>query len=68
MSEQNCLILGAGGSGTSMVAGSLSQSGYFMGEDQDGSKQGNPKGLFEDEEIDGINEALLSLVVPKMPR
>ncbi len=68
MSERICLILGAGRSGTSMVAGSLSQSGYFMGDNQIGSEQGNPKGLFEDEEIDGINAALLSLVVPKRPR
>lgn len=68
MSEQNCLILGAGRSGTSMVTGSVSQSGYFMGANQIGSRQGNPKGLFEDEEIDGLNEALLSLVVPKRPR
>ncbi len=68
MREHNCLILGSGRSGASMVAGSLSQSGYFMGDNQFGSKQGNPKGLFEDEEIDGINEALLSQVVPKRPR
>lgn len=64
---RNCIILGSGRSGTSMAAGILSKSGYFMGEKLCLADIGNPKGYFEDMEINGINEDLLSQVVPKRP-
>lgn len=64
---RNCLILGSGRSGTSLAAGSLSKAGYFMGDELLPPGAGNPKGFFEDYEINGINEDLLDPVVPKRP-
>lgn len=67
MKQRNCLILGSGRSGTSMAAGMLSHSGYFMGEELWPADIGNPKGYFEDREINKINDELIALVVPKTP-
>jgi len=64
----NVLIFGSGRSGTSMVAGTLAKAGYFMGDRLYPGRESNPKGFFEDPEINGINEALLAQVVPKRPR
>ncbi|AFY77448.1 MAG: sulfotransferase [Hydrococcus sp. C42_A2020_068] len=62
---RNVVILGSGRSGTSMVAGTLSQAGYFMGEDFWPTRNANPKGFFEDVEINEINEDILEPVIPK---
>jgi hypothetical protein len=51
-----------------MVAGVLAKSGYFMGDHLYPGRESNPKGFFEDPEINGINEALVAQVVPKRPR
>lgn len=59
---QNCIILGSGRSGTSMVAGTLAKSGYFMGTDLYPPRESNPKGFFEDPFINGINEEILANV------
>lgn len=59
---RNCIILGSGRSGTSMVAGTLAKSGYFMGDNLLPPRQSNPKGFFEDPFINGINEQILSNV------
>lgn len=64
---KNCLILGAGRSGTSMVAGALAQSGYFMGEHLVTPRHANPKGFFEDAEVNAINEAILKPLTPWAP-
>lgn len=56
---RNCLILGSGRSGTSMLAGTLGKAGYFMGDKLYPANYNNPKGFFEDPEINGINERLL---------
>lgn len=61
---KNCFILGSGRSGTSMVAGCLAKAGYYMGAELYAPNSGNPKGLFEDREINAINEALLRTVTP----
>jgi len=61
---RNCIILGSGRSGTSMVAGCLAQAGYFMGGQMLPARTANPKGLFEDEEINDINEQILTQVLP----
>ena len=63
----NCLILGSGRSGTSMVAGALAQSGYFMGERLYRPRHSNPKGFFEDVEVNAINEAILKPLTPSAP-
>lgn len=47
-----------------MVAGALGGGGYYMGERLYPAREANPKGFFEDPEINGINEALLAQVVP----
>jgi hypothetical protein len=62
---KNCLILGSGRSGTSMVAGVLAKAGYFMGENLIPAREANPKGFFEDVEVNMINEDLLAQVVAK---
>lgn len=64
---RNVLILGSGRSGTSMAAGVLSQAGYFMGEQLQEIDEGNPKGYFEDLEINSINEDILAQVTPTRP-
>jgi hypothetical protein len=56
---RNCLILGSGRSGTSMIAGTLASAGYFMGDDLYPARESNPKGFFEDPVINGINEEIL---------
>lgn len=64
---RNCLILGSGRSGTSMVAGALAGSGYYMGNNLYPARDGNPKGFFEDSEINMINEELIGQVINKRP-
>lgn len=65
---KNCLIIGSGRSGTSMVAGTLAKAGYFMGNYPSQERESNPKGNFEDAEINRINENLLAQVVAKRPK
>jgi hypothetical protein len=43
----------------------LSKAGYFMGDRLIAPREANPKGFFEDWDINGINETLLAPVVPK---
>jgi hypothetical protein len=56
---RNCLILGSGRSGTSMLAGTLAKAGYFMGDNLYPARESNPKGFFEDPVVNGINEEIL---------
>jgi hypothetical protein len=65
---RNCLILGSGRSGTSLLAGLLAPAGYYMGEHLIPPDEANPKGYFEDDEVNAINEALLTPVTPALPR
>lgn len=65
---KNVIILGSGRSGTSMVAGTLSRAGYFMGDRLYPATVSNPKGYFEDPEINDINEELIAPLIPKRPR
>lgn len=64
---KNCIILGSGRSGTSMVAGTLWDCGYFMGDHLYKPREANPKGFFESPDINGLNEDLLAKVLPKRP-
>jgi hypothetical protein len=66
MGARNCLILGSGRSGTSMLAGSLRLAGYYMGAHLIPADETNPKGFFEDDEINAINEALLTPLTPEL--
>lgn len=67
MEQRDCVILGAGRSGTSMAAGLLSSAQYFMGDDIWPANAGNPKGLFEDRAVNAINDQLIGSVLPEMP-
>lgn len=62
--KKNIIVLGSGRSGTSMLAGCFAKSGYFMGDELWDAREANPKGFFEDREINEINEDLLEAVTP----
>jgi hypothetical protein len=47
-----------------MVAGALASAGYFMGEHLLPPDGGNPKGYFEDWEVNQINDTLIGQVIP----
>lgn len=64
---RNLIVTGAGRSGTSLVAGSLSAAGYHLGSQVIPAAEGNPKGYFEDREVNAINDALLAQVVRVRP-
>jgi hypothetical protein len=51
-----------------MAAGTLSQAGYFMGEQLWPAQAGNPRGFFEDREVNAINEDILAPVTPAKPK
>ena len=57
--QKNCLILGLGRSGTSMLGGILYQAGYYMGENIYPGRETNPKGFFECLTINFINEMIM---------
>ncbi|HNS17396.1 MAG TPA: hypothetical protein PKI34_06215 [Bacteroidales bacterium] len=57
---KNCLIMGSGRSGTSLMGGLLYNAGYYMGEELYAPLESNPKGFFECAEINGINEDILA--------
>jgi hypothetical protein len=61
----NLIIVGSARSGTSMVAGTIAQAGFFVGDDLWPPKEGNPLGYFEDREINLINEEILKLSLPQ---
>ena len=61
---RNLIILGSGRSGTSMVAGTLAQSGYFMGNNLLPANDSNPKGFFEDVSVNRLNEDILDKFTP----
>lgn len=64
---RSCLVLGAGRSGTSLAAGLLADAGYFMGDRLLPATEANPRGYFEDVDINALNEDLLEQVVPGRP-
>ncbi|TRZ44973.1 hypothetical protein [Robertkochia solimangrovi] len=66
---KNVLILGSGRSGTSMLTGILADSGYHLGDRSDylGINKANPKGFFEDYEVNTINEDLIALNIINIP-
>ncbi|MFD0762110.1 hypothetical protein ACFQZW_08455 [Lutibacter aestuarii] len=63
---KNLLILGSGRSGTSMLTGSLANTGYNLGDNSNylGKNKANPKGFFEDYEVNTINEDILKATIP----
>lgn len=65
---RNVIVLGAARSGTSLLMGTLSQAGYFMGGNLIPPDERNPKGFFETQEINRLNERLLDPVIARKPR
>ena len=57
---KNCLIIGSGRCGTSMLGGIMHDAGYFMGENLYSGNPSNPKGFFECGEINDLNEDILN--------
>lgn len=50
-----------------MVAGALAGTGYFMGNDLYAGDEGNPKGYFEDKDVNEINDVLIGQVIRFRP-
>ena len=65
---KNIIILGSGRSGTSMTGGLFSESGYFMGNKLIPPRDANPKGFYEDREINDLNEEILDTYLPSRPK
>lgn len=65
--SRRLFVLGAGRSGTSLLAGLFRGSGLFMGAAGYLPRLANPHGFFEDREVNAINEALLAPLVPPRP-
>ena len=62
----NCLILGSGRSGTSMIGGTLAHGGYFFGDKLIPPRAANPKGFFESGVVNNVNERILKNVMPRL--
>jgi hypothetical protein len=60
--KNNCLIVGAGRSGTSLTALLLERVGYHVYSTSHPPDEGNPLGYFEDLDVVAANEAILSSV------
>ena len=56
--------MGSGRGGTSLLAGMIARVGYYAGDQLHPPRDANPKGFFEDVEINSINEELLREVTP----
>lgn len=50
-----------------MTAGTLAGTGYFMGERLHQPRPSNPKGFYEDIEVNAVNEAILTPATPWTP-
>jgi hypothetical protein len=62
---RDLFILGCGRSGTSMVAGLFAAAPYFQGTVLHPPRPSNPRGFFEDAEVNEINETVLRPLVPE---
>jgi hypothetical protein len=58
--RRDCLVLGCGRSGTSLMGELLSSAGYDLGPRLHGASETNPRGFFEDVETGEINDRLLA--------
>ena len=60
---KNVFVTGSGRSGTSMLAGMFAKAGYFLGDRLYPPREANPKGFFEDEYINALNEEIITYSV-----
>lgn len=56
---RNCVVLGSGRSGTSLLAAMIVEAGYFGGENLYPGREANPLGFYESPEVNDINETIL---------
>jgi len=66
---QNIIILGSGRSGTSMLTGMLAKSSFHFGDNFEylTKNKANPKGYFEDYEVNTVNEDILKINLINIP-
>jgi hypothetical protein len=64
----DCVVLGCGRSGTSLVAGLLASAGWHLGERLLAPNVDNPRGYFEDLPVNRLNERLLAPVTGDLLR
>jgi hypothetical protein len=64
----DCVVLGCGRSGTSLVAGLLADAGWHLGERLLAPNADNPRGYFEDLPVNRLNERLLAPVTGDLLR
>lgn len=57
---KNVLVTGSGRSGTSMLAGAFRLTPAYLGAHLHPARPANPKGFFEDAEVNDVNEAILA--------
>lgn len=56
---RSVFICGSGRSGTSMLAGLFSECSYYQGDNLYQSRKANPKGFFENWQINSLNERII---------
>ncbi len=56
---KSVFICGSGRSGTSMLAGLFSGRGFYQGDDLYSPREANPKGFFENQRINSLNERIM---------
>lgn len=56
---KSVFICGSGRSGTSMLAGLFSECSYYQGDNLYQSRKANPKGFFENWQINSLNERII---------
>jgi Sulfotransferase family len=64
---QSLFIVGCGRNGTSVCAGLFRQTGLFMGDRLHPPSDANPRGYFEDAQINELNNRILLQYVPSGP-
>jgi hypothetical protein len=62
---RDLFILGCGRSGTSLLAGLFRSGSYFQGARFYPPRESNPRGFFEDSEVNDINEMILRPLIPR---
>lgn len=57
---RDCVVMGCGRSGTSMTAGVLASVGYNIGQRLIPADDANPRGYFEDIDVNAVNDELIT--------
>lgn len=65
---RDCVVLGCGRSGTSLVAGTLADAGYYLGDRLLAANEDNQTGYYESLTVNRLNERMLAPVTQDVPR